>query len=340
MAELDALGTLLALPGPLLALAPMQDVTDLPFWGVMARYGGADLYYTEYFRVHGDSKLEKHILRSLDENPTGKPAMAQMIGNDVEPLVRSAKELLQHPVAGVDLNLGCPAPVVYKKCAGGGLLRDLPRVERLLAALREAIPTRFTVKTRVGFENEADFEQLLALFIKHGVDLVTVHGRTVLQMYRPGVRYDLIQHAAQTLPCPVIANGDVFSPADAQRVLQGTGVRGLMLGRGAIRNPWLFDQIRAHSAGRALSLPTGRDVLAYIHDLYEHVTEPRVELAQVHKMKRYMNYLGLGLPEGERFLHSMRRCATRKDFFAVCTEHLDHAQPLALEPLIQEQRRI
>jgi tRNA-dihydrouridine synthase len=318
----------------------MQDVTDLAFWGLMARYSGADLYYTEYFRVHGDSRLEKHILRSLDDNPTGKPALAQMIGNEVEPLVRSAKELLQHPIAGVDLNLGCPAPVVYKKCAGGGLLRDLPRVEKLIAALREAIPTRFTVKTRIGFEDEVDFAALLHLFTKYGVDLVTVHGRTVLQMYRPGVRYDLIQYAASTLTCPVLANGDVFSPADAQQVLQTTGVRGLMLGRGAIRNPWLFAQIRAHCAGLNFNLPTGRDVLAYIRDLYEHVTAPGTELARVHKMKRYMNYLGLGIPDGLRFLHDMRRCTTSTAFFAVCSEYLDHAEPLSLVPLIQEQRRI
>src|SRR3954447_9811916 len=103
---------LLADPAPMLALAPMQDVTDLPFWRLMARYGGADLYYTEYFRVHADSRLEKPILRSITENPTGKPVIAQMIGNDIPSLVRTARELQEHAIAAVDLNLGCPAPVV------------------------------------------------------------------------------------------------------------------------------------------------------------------------------------------------------------------------------------
>src|SRR5688500_8483718 len=97
---------------PILALAPMQDVTDLPFWSLMARYGGADVYWTEYFRVHGSSSLDRYILRSITENPTGRPVVAQMIGNDVAALVRTAKELQQHPVAAIDLNLGCPAPVV------------------------------------------------------------------------------------------------------------------------------------------------------------------------------------------------------------------------------------
>jgi tRNA-dihydrouridine synthase B len=96
----------------------MQDVTDLAFWRLMARYGGADVYYTEYFRVHPDSHLDKPILASITQNPTGKPVVAQMIGNDIPSLVRSAKELQQHEIAAVDLNLGCPAPIVYKKCAG------------------------------------------------------------------------------------------------------------------------------------------------------------------------------------------------------------------------------
>src|SRR4051812_32093535 len=90
---------------PILALAPMQDVTDLPFWKLMTAYGGADVYYTEYFRVHATSNLDKYILESITKNPTGRPVVAQMIGNDIEALTRSARELQQYPVAAVDLNL-------------------------------------------------------------------------------------------------------------------------------------------------------------------------------------------------------------------------------------------
>src|SRR6266850_4971652 len=93
---------------PILALAPMQDVTDLPFWKLMTAYGGADVYYTEYFRVHATSHLEKWILKSIIENPTGRPVIAQIIGNDIPALVRTAHELCQYPIAAVDLNLGCP----------------------------------------------------------------------------------------------------------------------------------------------------------------------------------------------------------------------------------------
>src|SRR5437773_743401 len=145
--------SLLEGPDPILALAPMQDVTDLPFWKLMTSYGGADVYFTEYFRVHATSTLEKYILKSVTENPTSRPVVAQMIGNDIPSLVRTARELQQYPIVAVDLNLGCPAPVVYRKCAGGGLLREPQRVDAILGALRDAISIKFTVKTRVGFDS-------------------------------------------------------------------------------------------------------------------------------------------------------------------------------------------
>src|SRR5437868_5720891 len=224
----------------------MQDVTDLPFWKLMAQYGGADVYFTEYFRVHATSHLEKYILRSIEENPTGKPIIAQMIGNDIDALVRTAKELQQYPIVAVDLNLGCPAPVVYRKCAGGGLLREPKRVDAILSALREAIqpPCRFTVKTRLGFDSTDVFEELLPIFARHSLDLLTVHGRTVTEMYRSEVHYEFIAHAVAELPCPVLANGNIYSAHKAEDVLNTTGARGLMIGRGVIRNPWLFHQIR------------------------------------------------------------------------------------------------
>src|SRR6186997_1068373 len=261
---------------PVLALAPMQDVTDLPFMRLMMRYGGADLYFTEYFRVHADSKLHPAILRSITENPTGRPVIAQMIGNDIPSLVRTAKELEQHPVAAVDLNLGCPAPVVYRKCAGGGLLREPEKVDAILGALRDAVKIKFTVKTRLGFDSPDVFERLLPIFAKHSLDLLTVHGRTVQEMYRSEVHYDFIARAVEAVPCPVLANGNVYSAGKAHDVLQATGARGLMIGRGAIRNPWLFHQIRQAQRGEPVFVPRGHDVLRYLRELFVAVRPAQI----------------------------------------------------------------
>jgi len=325
-----------------LALAPMQDVTDLPFWQLMTRYGGADLYYTEYFRVVPHTNhLEKYILRSITENPTGRPAIAQLIGNDIPALVRTARALQQHEVAAVDLNLGCPAPVVYRKCAGGGLLREPARVDAILGALRDALSIPFTVKTRLGFKDAAVFEELLPIFAKHRIDLLTVHGRTVAGGYTSEVDYTAIARAAAYLPCPVLANGNISSASQAAAILAETGVRGLMLGRGAIRNPWLFTQIHAHLRGETLRLPTGREVLDYILALYEATISPDVpDASQVQKMKRYMNFIAHGAEPTGRFLHDILRCNTRADFLRICTEHLDHGAPLALDPAAGEANAV
>jgi tRNA-dihydrouridine synthase len=275
---------------------------------------------------------EKSILRSIVENPTGRPAVAQIIGNDLEAMARVAQALEKHPVAAVDLNLGCPAPVVYRKCAGGGLLRDLPRVDELLGALRSAVQGAFTVKTRIGFESPAEFDALLEVFARHRLDLLTVHGRTVAEKYGPRVHLERIAQAVRALPFPVQANGNVSSTASAVETLEKTGAAGLMIGRGAIRNPWVFSQIREHLEGGEPRLPTGCEVLAYVSDLYEAVCTPGVpENAQVQKMKKYMNFLGEGLEESGEFLHDIRRCSTRGEFFGICSRHLDHDRPMALE---------
>ena len=311
----------------------MQDVTTLEFMRVIARYGGPEVYWTEYFRVHGDSRPEKWILDSITKNPTGRPVVAQMIGNDIPALVRNARLLQQFPVAAIDLNLGCPAPIVYRKCAGGGLLREPQRIDAILGALREVVTVPFTVKTRIGFESPAEFDALLPIFTKHAIDLLTVHARTVVQMYRPGVRYDLIAQAARELKCPVLANGNVFSATQAKTLLMETGARGLMIGRGAIRNPWLFDQIRAELRGESVRLPAGREVLAYIHELWDNEITPGVkESAQVQRMKKFMNFIGDGI--GGSFLHDIRRVETTAGFFALCEQFLDHDQLMPLEPTV------
>lgn len=325
---------LLQQPQPVLALAPMQDVTDLPFMRLMARYGGPDLFYTEYFRVHATSNLEKPILQSITENDTGRPVIAQMIGNDIPSLVRTSRELQQYPVAAIDLNLGCPAPIVYRKCAGGGLLREPKRIDSILGALREAIQIPFTVKTRIGFDDPAVFDELLPIFARHNIDLLTIHARTVAEMYRSEVHYEFIARATSELTCPILANGNVYSAEKADEVLRITNARGLMIGRGAIRNPWLFDQIRKFRHGEPLFVPKGCDVLNYLRDLYES-TKPGtdfLESAQVQKMKKYTNFIGVGVDAEGRFLHDIRRVTTEREFFVVCERFMDHRDPMPLEP--------
>ncbi|MFM8619544.1 MAG: tRNA dihydrouridine synthase [Opitutaceae bacterium] len=308
---------------PLTALAPMQDVTDLAFMRVIAHYGPPDYFFTEFLRVHAQSRPEPHILRSIDENETGRPVFAQLIGEDVTHLRRTVDALLRHPVAGIDLNLGCPAPKVYRKNVGGGLVREPQRVGEILAALRAAVPGLFTVKMRVGFEDARHFDQLLDLVNEHRVNLLSVHGRTVRQMYRGEVSYDLIAHAAKRVRCPVLANGNVTSAEKAVAVARSTGAAGVMIGRHAIRNPWIFRQCRERFSGKEAVRITLSHVREYVERLYRATGFPGLaEHNHVNKMKKYLNFVGQSVDPAGTFLHDMRRAATEHELFTVCDRHL------------------
>lgn len=320
---------------PLTALAPMQDVTDLPFMRVMAHYGAPDYFFTEFFRVHAQSRPEKHIVRSIVENKTGRPVFAQLIGEDVGHMVRTVRELLKLPVAGIDLNMGCPAPKIYKKNVGGGLLRDPAKIDELLGALRDAIPGLFTVKMRIGFDSTENYRRVLDLVAKHRVDLLSVHGRTVKEGYRSDVHYDFIAEAARAVPCPVLANGNITSATRAAAVLAETRAAGVMIGRHAIRNPWIFRQTRERLAGQTPFTPTLRDVRGYIEHLYRETRQPDIpEAAHVAKMKKYLNFVGQSVDAQGAFLYDMRRAMTEAELFAVCDRHLlaDPERPFADEP--------
>jgi tRNA-dihydrouridine synthase len=311
--------------GPALVLAPMQNVTDLPFMRVIAKRGGPDWFVTEFFRIHSSGHLNAYVLRSIEENTTGKPIFAQLIGSDVDALVKAAITIQRYPIAGIDLNLGCPSPTVCGKNAGGGLLRSTSDIDHMIGKMREVITTRFTVKTRVGYHDEGEFYNLLSVFSKHQLDGLTIHGRTVMDRYATPVRPHCVKQAVDLLSYPVIANGNVINVSSGKRYLSLTGAAGLMIGRGAIRNPWIFDQIRSLYQGVEIFKPRASDLLTYISDLYhELAAESRdyKEFHHVQRMKKTMLYIVQGL--GIDFEASIRRVVTENEFFQLCEHHLNH----------------
>ncbi|HEY9860922.1 MAG TPA: tRNA-dihydrouridine synthase family protein [Candidatus Obscuribacterales bacterium] len=307
----------------LTALAPMQDVTNLHFMSVLAHYSCPDYFFTEYFRVHPTSTLDKNILRSITENATGRPVFAQLIGDSIPDLVRAARELSHYPVAGIDLNLGCPAPRIYRKNVGGGLLRHPEQVKQILSELREAVEGLLTVKMRIGFDSTAHFDQLLHLINSCHIDLLSLHGRTVKEMYHSAVHYDLIAHAVQSVRCPVLANGNVISAASAMSVLETTGAAGVMIGRAAIRNPWIFQQIRQSLSGQPVSTVPLSAVRDYIERLRQTPTAAIVrERDRVNRMKMYLNFIGLSVDAAGGFLKETRQARTEAELFGACDRYL------------------
>ena len=229
-----------------------------------------------------------------------------------------------------------PRPDCLPQKRRGRAVETPKRVDEILGALRAAIDIPFTVKTRIGYEAPGEFDALLEVFARHPVDAFTVHGRTVRELYRTRVHYDRIRQAVERLNAPVFANGNVLSVALARETIALTGAAGLMIGRGAIRNPWLFQQICDDAEGRVPFRPTLRDLRAYIEMLYAEIRLPHLpDPTNIARMKKYMNFIGQGIGPGEAFLHGIRRVPLERDFFALCDAHLDNDEPFPAEPPIR-----
>lgn len=322
---------------PLTALAPMQDVTNLWFMKVIAHYGSPDYFFTEYFRVNDTSRLNRSILAAITENDTGRPVFAQMIGESIPDLVRTAKELCKYNIAGVDLNMGCPAPRIYRKNVGGGLLLLPEKVDRILGELRSAVNDRpLTVKMRLGFENTDNFYEILDMINRHSIDLLSLHGRTVKDMYHGAVKYDLIAEAVKRVDCPVLANGNIDSATTALKVLSQTGAAGVMLGRWAIGNPWLFNQIRQALRFETITPIPLVEVRNYIDRLWQTPTAATMpERSRLGYLKMFLNYIALSVDTEGDFLRLMRQTSTEVEMFNLCDRFLlaDLTKTLALTPL-------
>ncbi|MGJ5634920.1 tRNA-dihydrouridine synthase family protein [Nostoc sp. CALU 1950] len=321
---------------PLTALAPMQDVTNLWFMKVIAHYGSPDYFFTEYFRVNDTSRLNRGILTAITENDTGRPVFAQMIGESIPDLVRTAKELCNYNIAGVDLNMGCPAPRIYRKNVGGGLLLSPEKVDRILGELRSAVNDRpLTVKMRVGFENTDNFYKILDIINRHSIDLLSLHGRTVKDMYHGAVKYNLIAEAVKRVHCPVLANGNIDSAATAVEVLSQTGAAGVMVGRWAIGNPWLFNQIRQALRFETITPVPLVEVRNYIDRLWQTPTAATMPVrSRVGYLKMFLNYIALSVDTEGHFLRLMRHTQTEVEMFNLCDRFLltDLTKTLALAP--------
>ncbi len=296
----------------LLALAPMQDVTDLAFMRTLARMGSLpDVFVTPYFRSTSTTcALGEANLRCIRENETGVPIWAQLAGSDAGALVRDARVLMQENIAGIDLNAGCPSPLVNRHGAGAGLLREPENFSRILHALREELPPGcFSVKCRLGWEDEAEFPALLERLAAASPDRVVVHARTRRGLYNPAaLRPQYIAEAVRALPCPVLANGDIEAAEAAPALVAASGAAGVMIGRGAVRNPYIFRQLRGGMP------PTASEMRTYFAILMEEtgrILARRTEKGHCNRMKKYLAFCYPDFSEEQQY--HLRRCTSLAD---------------------------
>lgn len=228
----------------LYVLAPLAGYTDLPFRSVAKKFG-ADLTISEMVSsnalIHGSEKSQK----MLEKNAIEDPYSVQIAGGDID-VVRGAVEFLntQEGIDVIDFNCGCPVPKVVGGGSGSSLLRDLDQMGRLIETIKKTSNKEFTsVKIRLGF-SENNHLEIAKMVQEAGADFIAVHGRTRAGRFKSEVDYDAIAEVKAALNIPVIANGDITSYEKAQWVLEHTKADGIMIGRGAIGQPWIFYQLK------------------------------------------------------------------------------------------------
>ena len=303
-------------------LAPMQDITDAGFISIVSGYGAPDFTIAEYFRIHEFYEFEPDVLKAALDNP--ERVCVQFIGEDETHIARAVAELRMYPqIKMLDLNLGCPAPKVYKKNVGGGLLRHPGKIRSIMRVMRGEWGGCFSVKMRTGFEEDENFKELLECVLEGRPDFITVHARTVKQLYRGAPDYSKIRQAAKISPVPIIANGDISSADKALKVIEETKCAGVMSGRHAVRNPWIFRQMREKFEGRPVFEPTLADVRGYIEKLHDHAASGKRRMKYVDsRLKKYINFIGASVDEKGEFLYHMRRARGIADLMKVCDAYL------------------
>ncbi len=305
-------------------LAPMQDISDAGFMGIFADFGSPDFYAAEYFRIHEYFEFEKSVMESVLARPAGRPVCAQFIGEDEFFMTKAVRELKKYPeIKMLDLNFGCPAPKIYKKNAGGGLLRNPEKIKSLMRIIREEWEGCLSVKMRIGFESALEFPTLLNAVLENSPDFITVHARTVRQLYRGTPDYNAITYAVKNSPVPIIANGDIISSARAKEVFEKTKCAGVMCGRHAVRNPWIFRQIKEMLSGREIFRPSLADVRVYVDRLRANIENGEFCARYPDsRMKKFLNFVGLCVDSKGEFLYKMRRARGMAQLMKVCDEFL------------------
>ena len=280
-----------------LLLAPKEDVTDQPFRLICKRLG-ADIMFTEFVNSDGlvrGSEKTKRKMTFLDEE---RPIGIQIYGGDVDAMEGAAKMAEEMEPDLIDINAGCWVRDVALRGAGAGLLRDLPRLERLVSAVVRAVRLPVTLKTRLGWDSASvRILDVAKMCEQVGVSALTIHCRTREQGHGGEVDYSWIPKVKEHVSIPIIVNGDITSPERARSVFDETGCDGIMIGRGAIMNPWLFQQTKHYLAtNELLPEPTVVERVELLKDHLRLAVQYKGERTGVIELRKHYSGFLRGMP--------------------------------------------
>lgn len=283
-------------------LAPMAGVTDLPF-RLLCREMGAGMVCMEMVSAKAIYYNNKNTEELLAVHPKECPASLQLFGSDPEIVAAMAARIEERPFSVLDFNMGCPVPKVVNNGEGSALMRNPELTEKLLTALVKAVKKPVTVKIRKGFDDSCINAVEIARIAENcGVAAVAVHGRTRVQYYSGRADWEIIRLVKEAVKIPVIGNGDVDSPQAAKAMLESTGCDGVMIGRAAQGNPWIFRET-AHFLEDGSLLP-GPDKAEKREIVLRHADmqrEVKGEYTAVREMRKHLAWYTSGMPHSARF---------------------------------------
>lgn len=308
-----------------LFLAPMEDVTDIGFRQLCKRFG-ASMVYTEFVSAEALVRSIKSTVSKLDISDSERPVGIQIYGRDTDAMVEAARIVEQARPDVIDLNFGCPVKKVAGKGAGAGMLQNIPLMLDITRQVVRAVRTPVTVKTRLGWDSGSLIITTLAEQLQDcGIQALTIHGRTRAQMYTGNADWTLIGEVKRNprIHIPIIGNGDITSPEDAERAFNDYGVDAVMVGRATFGRPWIFKEMRDRLDGRPqdLSLTLDRKI-----DILEEQLRINVERIDEYRgilhTRRHLAATPVfkGIPDFRQTRIAMLRATTTDELTAILEE--------------------
>lgn len=301
-------------------LAPMAGITDLPFRLICEKYG-AGLCCTEMVSSKGiyynDAKTK--LLLNVDREK--RPVAAQLFGSDIEALKFAAKNVSE-VVDIIDINMGCPAPKIVKNGDGSKLLLNLELVKQIATEVVKASKVPVTVKIRKGWDsNNIVAVETAKILEEAGVAAITIHGRTREEYYSGKADWDIIKKVKEAVNIPVIGNGDIQSKEDAERMFKEMNVDGIMIGRAAIGNPWIFEEIINYLEGKEQRLITKKERLDTIIEHINLAVEEKGEKIAIKEMRKHLAYYIKNMKDASRVREKINTIDTKQELIDCLNEY-------------------
>ncbi|MDA8441422.1 MAG: tRNA dihydrouridine synthase DusB [Peptococcaceae bacterium] len=302
----------------LICSAPMAGVTDKAY-RFLAREMGCDMLWTEMVSATALTYANSKTLQILDITGEIQPVVVQIFGSDPVTMARAATIVVERGAKIIDINMGCPAPKIVKNCEGSALLKNLPLAGKIASAVVEAVDVPVTVKFRLGWDaSNLNGKEMAKVLEGVGVAAVIVHGRTRDQFYSGKADWGAIAEIKNSVGIPVIGNGDIWEPQDAQKMLETTGCDGVMIGRGSLGNPWIFNRTAQFLATGELQPPpsaTEKIIMAKRH--FSLLLEHKTEWVAVQEMRKHAAWYVKGLREAARIRDLVMATKTATDMLDV-----------------------